>query len=219
MSRGTAQSFFYRAAANGQSPQTSQARPAPHFVGRLLRGLCPRERLLTQWEVAERSEGRRGSIRSPSPCAFPIQRRGGFHIRPCPAVFIRRFPSPPPDTAAPFPVPRRTPARRARRRSSSSCGAHPADQHSDLGVVDGRNGDKARNARALVGAVQLLARAALAADAVARQRGLLTRAACNDTLHQAAHRGGGLRADDAALHRRLHFLHNSAVSAVIFATT
>ena len=86
-----------------------------------------------------------------------------------------------------------------------------ADQHSDLGVVDGRNGDKARNARALVGAVQLLACAALAADAVARQRGLLSRAACNDTLHQAAHRGGGLRADDAALHRRLHFLHNSAV--------
>ena len=40
----------------GKAPQASQARPAPHFVGRLLRGQSPRESLLAMRGDDERSE-------------------------------------------------------------------------------------------------------------------------------------------------------------------
>ena len=44
------------AAKGGEAPQASQARPAPHFVGRLLRGQSPRESLLAMRGGDERSE-------------------------------------------------------------------------------------------------------------------------------------------------------------------
>ena len=85
------------------------------------------------------------------------------------------------------------------------------NQHCQLLVINGRDRHKARDPRALVRAVELLARAALAADTIARQRGLLARTVGHDALHQAAHRGGRLGADDLPLHHRLRFLYNSAV--------
>ena len=48
------------AAKGGEAPQASQARPAPHFVGRLLRGQSPRESLLSlcgEVTSAAKSEG------------------------------------------------------------------------------------------------------------------------------------------------------------------
>ena len=48
-----------------KAPQASQARPAPHFVGRLLRGQSPRESLLAM---------RGGNGRSEVGGAFPFRR-------------------------------------------------------------------------------------------------------------------------------------------------
>ena len=71
-----------------------------------------------------------------------------------------------------------------------------ADQHRQLGVVDGRHRHKAGNAGAGVLAVQLLAGAGFAAHPVAGHGGVFAGAVGDNALHQRAHDGGGLLRDD-----------------------
>ena len=85
------------------------------------------------------------------------------------------------------------------------------DQHRDLGVVGRGNAHKAGNARLGVLRVQLLAGAGLAAHPVARHIGVLAAAAVHHPLHQFAHGGAGLRADDLPLHGGLHLAHHPPV--------
>ena len=67
-----------------------------------------------------------------------------------------------------------------------------ADETQKLGVVDGSHGHKAGDAGLLVGAVQLLAGAALAAYPVARDPGVPAAAVEDDGLHHLPHGAGGL---------------------------
>lgn len=82
--------------------------------------------------------------------------------------------------------------REAAARSRPAVGLVEADEAQKLGVVDGSHGHKAGDAGLLVGAVQLLAGAALAAYPVARDPGVPAAAVEDDGLHHLPHGAGGL---------------------------
>lgn len=125
---------------------------------------------------------------------FPVPRRGA---RPC--------------TPASVPEPRRTPGRKGCRRQSSSCGVRPSTPDTKLRVVDGSHGHKAGNTGFFVGAVQLLAGAALAAHPVALDAGIAPAAVEYHGFHHLTHGFRSFRFDHLPPAHRLCVLQNAAV--------
>ena len=64
--------FMLLAVQTGKAPQASQARPAPHVVGRLFARALPARKPPLSGEVVERSDDRRGSARLPLLLTVPL---------------------------------------------------------------------------------------------------------------------------------------------------
>ena len=85
------------------------------------------------------------------------------------------------------------------------------DQTQKLRVIDGGHSHKAGNAGFFIGAVQLLAGAALTAHPIAPDLGIAPAAVLHHGLHHAAHDLGGLRPDDLPPAHRVDVLQYAAV--------